>query len=114
MIQWIGTLFTAWIFTVVIESMIAYLCKIRRKEDFLLLLLMNTVTNPLAMLLYQLLGMHLPLPDLTFQIFVEILVIISEAQILKKYMEAEPSPWGISLALNAGSYFAGLAVTLLI
>lgn len=114
MTEWIEILFTAWFLTVVLENIMAYICGIRRKRDYFVLLLMNSITNPLAMLLYQLLGSNLTLPDFASQIFVEILVYLVEVQILRKCIEDEPNPWLLSLKLNAFSFFPGVVFSLLV
>lgn len=111
MLDWIGTLVTAWLFTVVLESIMAYICRIRQKQDFLLLFLMNSITNPLAMLTYRLLEMNLPVPGLALQSVVELLVYLAEVQMIRKFMDHVGNPWTFALALNAFSYLTGLVIS---
>ncbi len=114
------TLFWSWLLTVLIESMAAFLWGLRGRRNYLLLFLVNTFTNPLAVLLSFALYRYTPLLLLTAQIIVEAAVFLSEGLIFRRNIDFGKcgdrcsNPWYLSLAVNLVSFASGLLLSLLI
>lgn len=112
-------LFLSWLLTVLIESITAYVLGIRGKKNYILLFLVNTATNPAAVLLYLFLYSFsfTPLSDLASQVCVELLVFAAEGLLFRASMDAEEipcrSPWKLSAVLNLVSWGTGVLLSLL-
>lgn len=87
MTHWLLKMFgTALLFTLLIELAVAVLYKIRSRQKLLLVVLVNILTNPPAVLLHWLGSLYLPaLPDLWLQLGLELLVILAEALIYHSF-----------------------------
>ena len=96
MIQLCILFILSWILTVVVEGGAARLFFGIEKKEQILLLLVNTVTNPVAVLLSILLPVYTG-------IFRKCMI----------WQEKEYGPWRMALVLNAISFGAGLVVSML-
>ena len=109
--------FLSWLLTVLIESITAYVLGIRGKKNYILLFLVNTATNPAAVLLYLFLYSFTPLSELASQVCVELLVFAAEGLLFRASMDAEEipcrSPWKLSAVLNLVSWGTGVLLSLL-
>lgn len=106
-----------WILTVLVEGGAARLFFSIDKKEQILLLLVNTVTNPVAVFLSLVLPAYTRIPFNAAVLSAEALVFISEGVILRKCMiwqEKEYSPWRMALVLNAISFGTGLVVSILL
>lgn len=116
MTEIVQNLFLSWLLTVWLESITAYVIGIRGKKNYILLFLVNTATNPAAVLLYLFLYSFAPLPDLSAQICVELLVFAAEGLLFRASMDAEEipgrSPWKMSAVLNLVSWGTGVLLSL--
>lgn len=90
------------ILTLLIEMPVSRLFKARGKE-LLLVLLVNILTNPAAVLLSALMG-----DGLQIQIFLEILVVLAEGYCYKKYGSYIKRPFLCAVCCNAVSYGFGV------
>lgn len=121
----IKVLFTAYVITCFLEILIALRMKVREKRGYLLILLVNLLTNPLANLLYY--GMAAGVrrieqyrkwffADAMLQwtgydpvwLLVEFLVILGEGVIYHKFREWIPHPWRYAVIANLISAMAGI------
>ena len=116
MTEILQNLFLSWLLTILIESITAYVIGIRGKKNYILLFLVNTATNPAAVLLYLFLYGFTPLPDFFAQICVELLVFAAEGLLFRASMDAEEipgrSPWKMSAVLNLVSWGTGMLLSL--
>ena len=107
----------SWILTVVVEGGAARLFFSIEKKEQILLLLVNTVTNPLAVLLSLMLPAYTRIPFNAAVLAAEALVFISEGFLFRKCMiwqEKEYGPWKIAHVLNAISFGTGLVISMLL
>ncbi len=89
--------------TLLIECIFAFVWGIRRKKAFLLVTLVNIVTNPAAVLTYWLYGMYCGKALPAVQMGIEIVVVIVEALIYRSFAKEE------SFGLKRPVWFAVLA-----
>ena len=102
----------SWALTAAVEGVAARIFFGIEKKDQLLLLLVNTVTNPAAVLLSQLIPAYTGIP---FNAVV--LAFISEGGLFRKCMiwqDKEYGPWKMALVLNLLSFTAGLIISMLL
>ena len=85
----IKTLLLSWMLTVLIESLSAFLAGLRGRRNYGLLFLVNTFTNPLAVLLVYVLYRYTPLLMLPAQIIVEAAVFLTEGLIFRQCVDSE-------------------------
>ena len=107
----------SWILTVVVEGGAARLFFGIEKKEQILLLLVNTVTNPAAVLLSLLLPVYTVIPFNAAVLAVEVLVFILEGFLFRKCMiwqEKEYDPWRMALVLNVISFGTGLVVSMML
>lgn len=98
--------------TIVIESVIAYLLGVRSKRDFVNIILVNILTNPLVVsisfstnILFGVEYKNIVLLILEFS------ALITEGFIYNKYLEHRKlNPYLISLILNFASYSIGFLI----
>lgn len=121
----IKVLFTAYVITCFLEILIALGMKVREKRGYLLILLVNLLTNPLANLLYYGMATGMKrielyrkwfLTDVMLQrtgydpvwFLVEFLVILGEGCIYRKFREWIPHPWRYAVVANLVSAMVGV------
>ena len=75
--------------TLLIECVFALAWGLREKKAFLLVILVNIVTNPVAVLSYWLYGMFCGKALLAVQIGIELVVVIVEALIYRSFAKEE-------------------------
>ena len=116
MIQLCILFILSWTLTVVVEGGAAGLFFGIGKKEQILLLLVNMITNPVAVLLSLLLPAYTGISFNAAVLAAEALVLISEGFLFRKCMiwqEREYGPWRMALVLNAISFGAGLVVSML-
>ncbi len=100
--------------TLVIEEIIAGLWGLCGKKYFWLIFLVNTVTNPLAVLSYWIYGIYGSGNSLWVQVVIEIGVVLTEAWIYRAF--AKDDKWSIrrpiwlAFVSNAVSWGIGLCI----
>lgn len=94
--------------TLLIEG-VAAVCLHIRKKDLLLMVLVNIVTNPAAVLLSMLFG-----DKKSVQLLLETVVILVEGWYYKKYGKEIKHGYVLSLILNGTSYGLGLGINYLL
>ena len=95
--------------TIIIELLIAIILGIKNKKDILNVILVNIITNPLVAVIPVYFNFFYSLKMRnTVLIILEILTLIFEGDIYKKYLNYKKiNPFLISLILNCSSYFIG-------
>ena len=78
------------------------------KQDFLLVVLVNILTNPPVVLIYHLCSRYTAMPMTAVVLVLELAAVGVEAAYYKKYAHALPHPLLFSVAANAFSYGIGL------
>lgn len=113
MTLWLLKMFgIALIVTLIAELAIALFLGMRSRNILLLILLVNILTNPLAVLLHWLCNLYLPnLADQKLQLGIELLVILTEALIYASFSEKKdwkiPHPILFSIIANICSWSIG-------
>lgn len=108
--SFLSNLFISLGLTLILELAFALLWGLRKKDSLWLLILINTTTNPPAVLLNLLLARHLGLSDVSSALLIETVVVLSEWLLLKYNTKAVSRPFLFSLLANLFSYFSGLAL----
>ena len=97
--------------TLLIEGLIAFLCGIRGKKNFLVVLLVNVLTNPVAVLVYWLYQVYAGEHSLPVQILIELAVVTVEAYIYRSFAEDDrfqiPRPIRLAIVANVFSWGIG-------
>lgn len=97
-----------YLITLLLEILVAVLWGIRSKKDFLVVFLVNTITNPLLNLSLYLMSMYLPYSSYRGIIpIMELLIWVLEGLMFKTCMQSLKKPFLFSCCLNAVSYFLG-------
>ena len=95
--------------TIIIECIIGFIIGVRNKKDFLNIILVNIVTNPIVVSvpIYVMINYDYNARYTTLYIL-EVLAVIVEGLIYSKVLKYKKiNPFLISLILNLGSYFIG-------
>lgn len=97
--------------TLLVEGLVAFLWGLRGKKSFLLVLLVNVLTNPLAVLVYWLYQVYAGAHSLPVQVIIELAVVIVEAYIYRSFAEDGrfqiPRPIGLAIVANVLSWGIG-------
>ncbi len=95
--------------TILLEETVAFFVfKIRMKSDLILVLLVNTLTNPLVVTLQLIANQYSPIPWIATLLALEIGACLTEGFIYKRGLYYNKiNPYLISLILNCCSYFGG-------
>jgi len=81
------------------------------KKDILLVILVNTLTNPIVVLTYWILYYNTNWNTTLIIIPLEVFAILTEGYIYKRNSECIKRPFLFSLLINAFSYSAGLFIS---
>ena len=100
--------------TLVLEAGFFWLTGKRNKRDFLLLVLVNLVTNPVVVLLLYLTYWFTNLNYIAVTVVLELSAVLVEGLYYKKFGQEFKRPFLFSLGANAFSYGIGLIVQLLL
>jgi len=109
-------LFTCLITTIVVEVIIAYLLKVKDKKDYLNIILVNIITNPLVVLFPYIIYLYhgITARYISLAIF-ELFAFLSEGFIYYKVLKYKRiNSYVLSLILNLSSYIIGDIVNLII
>lgn len=105
------TLLISLLLTLVLELFFAFICKIRRRTDFLLVALVNLLTNPPTVLAYYLLKDAISISPVYIIIVLEIAVVAVEGLCYKHCTKGIAKPFLFSLSANSFSYFLGFLIS---
>lgn len=107
----LNKVFVSLILTVIIELIIGFLIGLRKKNELLLLILINILTNPLVNLI-DFLNASINLIDRNLLLLLlEIFVVFIEYLLIRLVLKYSNSKsLFISLAINLVSYFTGLLI----
>lgn len=105
-------MFMCLIITITIEILLAYALKVRDKLDFLNVLLVNILTNPILVITTYMIGIaSTKMNQDIFTYVFEVLVVLAEGYIYKKVLKYKKiNCFILSLILNIGSYLIGLLI----
>ncbi len=101
-------LIIALVLTIIIENTVLYILGVREKDDFLLMTLINVVTNIPANILYQLNLKYNVISEHICMAVLEAAVVAVERLYMKKYMKKEMNPLQTALIVNAASFAGGI------
>ena len=95
--------------TIIIEILIAFVLKIRNVLDYLNIVLVNVVTNPIVVSIPVYINIKYGLLERNIVLLIlEFMTFIVEGLVYKKYLTYKKiSPFMISIILNFFSFFCG-------
>ena len=93
--------------TLLLELLLARLCRLRGR-DYLLVVLVNILTNPAVVYLDMVCAAHLPNGRDLWQIPLEVAAILIEGLCYARYARSLRRPWMFALVANLFSYGCGL------
>ena len=101
---------TAFSITIIIETLLAYILKIREKEDLLNIIIINFITN-VALNIFIIISSILFNKLIINIILLEILIVVIEGIFYKKKLSYKKiNPFLISLILNTVSYLFSIII----
>lgn len=101
---------TAFSITIIIETLLAYLLKIREKEDLLNIVIINFITN-VALNIFIIINTTLFNKLIINILLLEIVIIVVEGIFYKKKLSYKKiNPFLISLILNTVSYLFSIII----
>lgn len=101
----------SWFLTIAIESAAAFMIfRIRGKEQ-LLLVLINTMTNPAAVLICMMLSVYAGIPFYCSVLLTEAAVFLTEGVLFRQCMPECPHPLRTAFSLNLASFGCGLVLS---
>lgn len=100
----------ALLLTIIIEIIVAYLFKIKTKNQILIIILINVITNPaLNWFVYLLNQFDIIKKNIFLILFSEAIVVLIEGKLIKKYV-VDKNAYYISFAMNLCSFLIGLLI----
>ena len=101
---------TAFSITIIIETLLAYILKIREKEDLLNIIIINFITN-VALNIFIIINTTLFNKLIINILLLEIVIIVVEGIFYKKKLSYKKiNPFLISLILNTASYLFSIII----
>ena len=100
--------------TLVLEAGFYLVTQRRNKKDLLLLVLVNTLTNPIVVLSYWLVESFTRWNSLVVLMLLELFAVFVEGYYYKKYGVGFPKPFLFALAANAFSILTGVLIQFLL
>lgn len=94
--------------TLLIEELFVLLAGIRNKQDLLLVLLVNVITNPMVVFLYQAADYYLKVDMRIVTVILEVAAILVEAGYYAKYSRNIRHPLLLSIGANVVSFGIGV------
>ena len=111
MVEILKTFALCFLLTVILEELTALALGVRAKMDFLMIFMVNLLTNPAAVFLNMVLYTYTPIPWALYIAALEIIVVFVEGRIYKSILEFKKfSPYLVSLILNVVSFTIGSAI----
>ena len=110
----IYTLIKCLLCTIIVECGLAFIIKLRGKKNYINIVLVNILTNPLLNIILLYINIFIGYKMRRFCIYpLEILVLLTEGFIYKKVTDFK-RPYLISLILNLVSYLLGILINMVI
>jgi hypothetical protein len=94
--------------TVFLEEVFAIIVGIQYSKDLVLVLLVNLLTNPAAVLCYYILAFYIEMNILVLKIPIELAAVIIEGLYYRKYASSIKKPFLFSVSANILSFGTGL------
>ena len=108
-------LIISYLITIIAEVPSGFFWGVRKKADFILLICVNTITNPLVVLLSWYLNTHMVIWDAKLCLFiVELAVVVVEGLLFGKLVRSISHPFGYSAQANALSFAAGIFLSMFV
>lgn len=109
------SLLISWGLTVILEGAAGFLFfGIRSRKDQCFLFLVNTLTNPIAVLACILISRYTSFSLTAAKLTAELLIFAGEGFLFRAGIKEDTSPWKMALILNLISFCAGLLLDLMI
>ena len=102
------------ILTLILEVCFLYICRIRDKKDRILLILVNILTNPLAVMSYVIVFRYSNMNPIAVVTVLELFAVLTEGHYYKAYSRTIRHPMLFSLGANLFSYSIGQLLNLLL
>ncbi len=100
--------------TLLVEGAVAFLWGLRGRKNLLIVLLVNILTNPVAVLVYWLYQIYAGEHSLPVQILIELVVVTVEAYVYRSFAEDDrfqiPRPIRLAIVANVFSWGMGRLV----
>lgn len=94
--------------TLVLELAFARFWGIRSRHDLKVAVLVNVLTNPIVVFVYYYVRIRrIPVHTGWVTLIMEVLAVVTEALLYKKYARTLDRPWLFSVSANAFSYAVG-------
>ena len=97
--------------TLLVEGAVAFLWGLRGRKNLLIVLLVNILTNPVAVLVYWLYQIYAGEHSLPVQILIELVVVTVEAYVYRSFAEDDrfriPRPIRLAIVANVFSWGIG-------
>jgi len=102
--------------TIIIETIIAFLLRVKNKKDYVNIILVNMITNPIVVVLPYVLYLYLGINYRYISLFIlEVLTVLTEGFIYNKTLKYKKfNGYKLSLTLNLCSYFIGIILNQII
>ena len=99
--------------TIIIESIVAYILKIRDKDELINIALINIITNTALTLIIQAYVYYFGIGSIKILTYIivpilEVIIIVVESILFKKYLKKDRNYIVISFILNMSSYIGGI------
>jgi len=109
-------LLTCLITTIVVEIVLAYLFKVKSKKDYLNIILVNIITNPIVVLFPYIIYLYHGITARYISLAIlELLAFLTEGFIYYKFLKYKKiNGYLLSLILNLSSYIIGNIINLII
>jgi len=101
------------VLTLVFEAGFFFLAGKRNKKDLLLVVLVNTITNPLVVLCYWLIIFYTQLNAALLLLPLEIFAVVTEGALYKKFGHDFKRPYLFSLSANSFSFAMGMLLQMI-
>ena len=100
--------------TLVFEAGFYFLAGKRNKKDLLLLVLVNTITNPVVVLCHWLVPLYTQLNAALLLLPLEAFAVLTEGALYKKFGLDFKRPYLFSLAANSFSFAMGMLLQMIV
>ena len=109
-------LITCLVITIVVELVIAHLLQIRTKKDYINIILVNVITNPIVVLFPYIIYLYYGITARYISLIIlELFAFITEGYIYYKVLKYRKiNGFTLSLILNFSSYIIGDIINLII
>lgn len=102
-------MFKCLMYTIIIEVIVSIILGIRERKDFINIILVNIMTNPLVTSIPVFMNIRFGILERNISLLIlEVFAILSEGFVYSKYLKLKKiKPYILSIILNGASYFIG-------